>query len=182
MRQQLIERARRGDRDAFAQLVDQDIDRLHAVAYLILRDAHLAEDAVQEAMVRCWRELPKLREATAFDGWLYRIVVRAAADQSGQRRRFAATIESLRLEPSAPDETQRVADQEQLERGFARLSVEHRAVVVLHHFEDLPLPQVAEVLGIRPGTAQSRYHYAMAALRAALEADVRLSAPEGVLP
>src|SRR5687768_7713072 len=165
MRQELIERARRGDRDAFGQLAAQDIDRLHAVARLILRDPHLAEDAVQEALIRCWRQLPKLRDVASFDGWLYRILVHAAADQSARRRRFTGTVQNLQLEPISSDETAAVADRDELDQGFRRLSVEHRAVIVLHHYADLPLPQVAEVLGIRVGTAKSRYHYAMQALR-----------------
>lgn len=169
----------RGDRDAFGQLAAQDIDRLHAVARLILRDSHLAEDAVQEALIRCWRQLPKLRDVASFDGWLYRILVHAAADQSASRRRFAGSVQNLRLEPNTPDQTRTVADRDQLDQGFQRLSLEHRTVVVLHHYADLPLPQVAEALGIRLGTAKSRYHYAMASLRAALEADVRLPGAAG---
>src|SRR5215210_3453771 len=134
MRQQLIERAMRGDQDAFGQLAAQDIDRLHAVARLILRDPHLAEDAVQEALIRCWRQLPKLRDVASFDGWLYRILVRAAADQSASRRRFTGSVQSLRLEPNTPDQTRAVADRDQLDQGFRRLSLEHRTVVVLHHY------------------------------------------------
>ena len=86
MRQDLIERARQGDREAFGQLAALEIDRLHAIARLILRDAYLAEDAVQEALIRCWRQLPKLRDVATFDGWLYRILVRAAADEFGRRQ------------------------------------------------------------------------------------------------
>jgi len=180
MRQELIERARRGDREAFGQLAVQDIDRLHAVARLILRDSALAEDAVQEALIRAWRHLPKLRDITSYDGWLYRILTRAAADESGRRRRFVANVQNLQLEPNVADETRSVVDREELERGFRRLSLEHRAVVVLHHYAGLPLPEVAAALGIRPGTATSRYHYAMAALRAGLDADARLTGAEGV--
>lgn len=180
MRQKLIERARRGDRDAFGQLAAQDVDRLHAVARLILRDSYLAEDAVQEALIRCWRQLPSLRDIASYDGWVYRILVRAAVDEAGRQRRFSANVRIVRLEPNVADATRAVGDREQLERGFQRLSLEHRAVVVLHHYGDLSLPQVALALGIRPGTAKSRYHYAMAALRAALDADTRLPVAEGV--
>ena len=179
MRQELIERARRGDREAFGQLAAHDIDRLHAIARLILGDPSLAEDAVQEALIRCWRQLPKLRDIASFDGWQYRILLNAAADESGRRRRFVANVQHLRLEPNVTDETRSVADREQLERGFRRLSVEHRAVVVLHHYAGLPLPEVATALGIPLGTAKSRYHYAMAALRAGLDADARLAGVQG---
>jgi RNA polymerase sigma-70 factor (ECF subfamily) len=177
MRQELVERARRGDRDAFGQLAAAQVDRLNAVARLILRDPDLAQDAVQEALVRCWRQLPKLRDVNHFDGWLYRILVRAATDEIVRRRRFEATVRAISVEPSVADDTRTLADRDLLERGFARLSVDHRAVVVLHHFLGMPLPEVASILGIPPGTAKSRHHYAMGALRAALEADARSPRP-----
>jgi RNA polymerase sigma-70 factor, ECF subfamily len=180
MRDTLIERARAGDREAFGQLAGQEIDRLHAIARLILRDSDLAQDAVQEALIRCWRRLPTLRDAAHFDGWLYRILVRAAADQASSRRRFVSTVADLHSEPVTPDETIRVGDRDELDHGLERLSVDHRAVVVLRHYADLSMPEVAAVLGVRLGTAQSRYYYAMASLRASLDASARLAVPEGV--
>lgn len=174
MRQELVERARRGDREAFGQLAAGEVDRLHAIATLMLRDADLAEDAVQEALVRCWRQLPKLRDVERFDGWLYRILMRTAANESGRRRRHEAAIRTIHIEPASPDGARHLADRDELEGGFRRLSIDHRAVVVLHHYVGLPLPEVAAALGIPSGTAKSRYHYAMAALRAALEADARI--------
>ena len=182
MRHDLIEQARRGDREAFGELAALEIDRLHAIARLILRDSYLAEDAVQEALIRCWRELPKLRDVASFDAWLYRILVRTAADESGRMRRFATSVQTVPLEPNSADETRGVADREELGRAFARLSFEHRAVVVLHQYADLPMPRVAAALGIPVGTAKSRYHYAIASLRAALDADARLVAAGGVRP
>jgi RNA polymerase sigma-70 factor (ECF subfamily) len=71
-----------------------------------------------------------------------------------------------------------VVDRDQLERGFRRLSVDHRTVVVLHHYLDLPLERVAEIVGVPTGTAHSRIHHAMRALRAALDADTRAPARE----
>lgn len=173
MRQDLVERARRGDREAFGQLAAAEIDRLHAVARLVLRDSGLAEDAVQEALVRCWRRLPTLREVGQFDAWLYRILMRTVSDELGRRRRFNAIVQPLLNEPSVDDTAPSVADRDELEQGFRMLSIDHRAIVVLHHFAGLPLPEAAAALGIRPGTAKSRYHYAMSALRAALEAQGR---------
>jgi RNA polymerase sigma-70 factor (ECF subfamily) len=173
MRMDLVERARRGDQEAFGQLAAGEVDRLHAIARLVLRDPELAEDAVQEALVRCWRQLPKLRDVERFDGWLYRILVRAAADEFGRRRRHEAAVRAIRMEPRLADTARDLADRDELEGGFRRLSIDHRAVVVLHHYMGLPLPEVAAALGIPRGTAKSRYHYAMAALRAALEADAR---------
>jgi RNA polymerase sigma factor (sigma-70 family) len=106
--------------------------------------------------------------------------VHAAHDEWGRRRRFSSNIQNLRLEPAVADETRAVANREELDRAFARLSVDHRSDVVLHHFADLPMPQVAEALGIPVGTAKSRYHYAMESLRSALDAEVRLVAAGGV--
>ncbi len=174
MRHELVERARRGDRDAFGQLAAGEVDRLHAIARLILRDSDLAEDAVQEALVSCWRQLPKLRDVERFDGWLYRILVHAANDEYGRRRRHQATVQTIRIEPAAGDTARDVVDRDALESAFRRLSIDHRAVVVLHQYEGRPLPEVATMLGIPLGTAKSRFHHAMSALRAALEADARV--------
>jgi RNA polymerase sigma-70 factor (ECF subfamily) len=181
MRADLVERARAGDREAFGQLVASEVDHLLAIARLILRDPDLAEDAVQEAFVRCWRQLPNLREVDRFDGWLYRILVNAATDESKRRRRFEASVQFIRVEPDVDDSARLIADREQLEQGFRRLSLDHRAVVVLHHYVGLPLSEVATVLGIPAGTVKSRHHYAMSALRAALEAEARATAAEEVL-
>ena len=80
--------------------------------------------------------------------------------------------------PTQADGSSAVADRDQLERGFRRLSIDHRAVVVLHHYLDWPLERVADALGIPPGTARSRLHHAMRGLRAALDADARPPARE----
>ena len=173
----LIERASHGDQRAFDEIASTEVDRLHAIAHLVLRDPDLAQDAVQEALVRCWRQLPKLRDPQRFDGWLYRILMRTVADEYRRRHRLEASIQTLRVEPAQADGTADRADRDQLERGFRRLSLDHRAVVVLHHYVGLSLPEVAEALGISPGTAKSRHHYAMRALRAALEAEARVSVP-----
>src|SRR3954464_14811660 len=120
MRQDLIDRAKRGDRDAFGQLAAGEVDRLHAIARLVLRDPDVAEDAVQEALVRCWRQLPKLRDVDRFDGGLYRILMRTAADQLGRRRGYEASVTMVPVEPHVGDAAARVADRDELERGFGR--------------------------------------------------------------
>ena len=76
MQTELVDRARRGDREAFGVLAGGAVDRLYGIARLILRDAELAEDATQEALVRAWRDLPTLRDVERFDAWLYRLIVR----------------------------------------------------------------------------------------------------------
>jgi len=175
MRQDLVERARQGDREAFGELAAGEVDRLNAIARLVLRDPDLAEDAVQEALVRCWRQLPKLRDVDRFDAWMYRILMHAAQDEISRRRRFQVVVQSAASQPTTvADRSHEIADRDQLEQGFRHLSVDHRAVVVLHHYVGLPMPEVADALGIPTGTAKSRYHHAMAALRAALDAQARL--------
>jgi RNA polymerase sigma factor (sigma-70 family) len=176
MPDELLERARRGDQEAFGELAAAKVDRLLAIARHMLRDADLAEDATQEALVRCWRQLPKLRDLERFDAWLYRILIRAIADQAGSRHRFEANVRLVTIEPRVGDSSANLADRDQLERSFRRLAIGHRAVVVLHHYGGLPLSEVALALAIPLGTAKSRYHYAMSALRASVEADARAEA------
>lgn len=181
MQQDIVERARRGDVEAFGQLAEGHGARLRTMARLILRDADLAEDAVQEALLRCWRQLPKLRDADRFDAWLTRTLIRTASDEAARRRRFEASVRPITAERSQSDDLSVIGIREQLDRGFRRLSVDHRAVVVLHHYSGLTLSEVASVLGVAPGTIRSRYHYAMSALRAAIEADERGATNDEVL-
>jgi RNA polymerase sigma-70 factor (ECF subfamily) len=169
----LVRRARDGDRDAFDVLVTELIDHLYRIARLILRDFDSAEDAVQEALVRCWRDLPRLREPDRFDAWLNRILLNAVTDEARNRRRLRASLTVLRLEPSQPDSTGTLADRDELARVFERLTIEHRTIVVLHHYLGLTVDEAAASIGIPLGTAKSRLHYATEALRAALEADAR---------
>jgi RNA polymerase sigma-70 factor, ECF subfamily len=173
MRRDLVEAARRGDHEAFEVLATSAADRLYAVASLILRSPDLAEDAVQEALVRAWRQLPSLRDPDRFDAWLHRLLVNACADQGRQRRRWSSEVRPLLLEPSIADDTGAVADREQLERAFDRLRPAQRAVVVLHFYIGFSAAEIAHMLGIPEGTARSRLHYATEAMRAALEADGR---------
>ena len=173
MRRDLVDAARRGDHEAFEVLATSASDRLYAVARLILRSADTAEDAVQEALVRAWQQLPSLRDPDRFDAWLYRLVVNACADQGRQMRRWSQQVRQIPLHVSVGDDTKAVADREQLARGFERLKAEHRAVVVLHFYSGFSASEIAGILGIPEGTARSRLHYATEAMRAALEADAR---------
>jgi RNA polymerase sigma-70 factor (ECF subfamily) len=170
----LIGRAQHGDEEAFASLAVAVGNRLHAVAHRILRDTYLAEDATQQALLNVWRDLPQLRDPARFDAWSYRLLVRACYAEARRTRRWAPNLRLLPAEePAAPEGLSMVVDRDQLERGFRRLSIDHRAVVVLHHYLDLPLDEVADVLGVPVGTVRSRLHHAMRGLRAALEADAR---------
>ena len=170
---ELVRRARDGDRDAYDVLVTELIDHLYRIARLILRDFDSAEDAVQEALVRCWRDLPRLREPDRFDAWLNRILLHAVTDEARNRRRLRTSLTVLRLEAVQPDSTGVIADRDELARVFDRLSIEHRTIVVLHHYLGLTVDEAATTIGIPVGTAKSRLHYATEALRAAIEADAR---------
>lgn len=173
----LVIRAQRGDEEAFASLAVAVGDRLHAVSHRILRDVDLAEDATQQALLTIWRDLPQLRDPTRFDAWSYRLLVRACYAEARRTRLWAPNLRILPAdEPAGPDATRRVIERDQLERGFRRLSIEHRAVVVLHHYLDMPLEEVAETLGIPLGTVRSRLLHAVRGLRAALDADARPAA------
>ena len=176
----LVVRAQRGDEEAFASLAVAVGDRLHAVSHRILRDIELAEDATQQALLDIWRDLPQLRDPARFDAWSYRLLVRACYAEGRRTRQWTPNLRLLPAdEPMGTDALSSVVDRDQLERGFRRLSIDHRAVVVLHHYLDLPLDEVAEVLGVPAGTVRSRLHHAMRGLRAALEADAR-PAPQEV--
>ena len=169
-----MERARKGDHDAFAELAAAAISRLDGAAWLILRDPDQAKDAVQNALVRAWRDLPTLRDPDRFDAWLHRLLVRACIDEARRLRRHRVDVELTEIEPLAPSGMESVvADRDQIERGFSRLSPEMRAVIVLHHYLDLPMPDVAATLGIPLGTAKSRLHSALGLMRAALDVEAR---------
>jgi RNA polymerase sigma-70 factor (ECF subfamily) len=171
---ELVERARDGDHEAFARILAERADRLHAIAYLMMRHRHGAEDAVQEASLKAWRDLPRLRDVDRFDAWLRRLVVHACIDllRRQRRRPVEAAFEPM-TEPSTPDASTAIADHDALARAFSRLSPEHRAVVVLSQYDGLSTSEVASVLGIPSGTVKSRLHHALRALRAALDADAR---------
>ena len=178
---ELIRRAQRGDEEAFASLAVAIGNRLHAVSHRILRDIDLAEDATQQALLAIWRDLPQLRDPANFDAWSYRLLVRACYAEGRRTRQWSPNLRLLPVdEPESADSASSVIDRDQLERGFRRLSIDHRAVVVLHHYLDLPLDEVADALGVPLGTVRSRLHYAMRGLRAALEADARPARREAV--
>jgi RNA polymerase sigma-70 factor (ECF subfamily) len=177
----LVEAARRGDRDAFAILAVSRGDRLFGVAHRILREMDRAEDAVQQTLVIAWRELPRLRDPERFDAWVLRLLVRLCYAEARRDRRHFAVVRALPVDgPAGPDAfTHDIANRDQLERGFRRLRPEHRVVLVLRHYVGLEPAEIAEVLGIPEGTTRSRLHYAHRAMRAALEADLRPAVAEG---
>jgi RNA polymerase sigma-70 factor (ECF subfamily) len=179
MRRDLVERARQGDHDAFTELAAAAVSRLDATPWLMLRDKEQAMDAVQNTFVRAWRDLPALRDPDRFDAWLHRLLVRACTDELRRirRRRFDVEITDTTKLPFIADSASEIADRDQLERGFGRLPAEERAVLVLHHYLDLPLPEVAATLRIPLGTAKSRLYRGLREMRAALDADSRHVSP-----
>lgn len=180
MDRDLVESAQHGDQAAFVDLIRARVDRLYATAHRILRDVDRAEDALQDALVIAWRDLRGLRDPDRFDAWLHRLVVRVCIDQATRERRRIANLRVLPVDgPAASDDLLTLADRDQLERGFRRLSPEQRAILVLHHFHGYAPSEIAETLGIPPGTARSRLHHAHRAMRAALEADARTTVREG---
>ena len=173
MQGRLVERAMQGDQEAFADLATQHIDRCYALAYRILRDQSLAQDASQQALLSAWRDLPTLRDVERFDAWLYRIVVHACYIESRSRRRWTARVRALTVVPPiSPDIATSIVQRDALQHAFSLLTPEQRAVVVMHHHLGYPLTEIAVTLGIPEGTARSRLHYAVRQLRVALGPDV----------
>ena len=172
----LIEAARSGDEEAFASIARSSADRLFAVAHRILRDVGRAEDAVQQTLVTAWRQLPELREVDRFEAWIHRILVHACYAEAKRERRWSANVRLLSVDgPATPDTTLSVTTRDALDRAFRRLPPEQCAVFVLHYYLDWPLAEIAGSLGVPLGTVKSRMHYATTGLRAALEADARMS-------
>src|SRR6187549_700152 len=134
VRTELVDRARRGDREAFSVLAAGAVHRLYATARLLLRDTELAEDAAQDALVRAWRDLPQLRDVERFDAWLYRLLVRSCADIGRHRRRWRAEVSIVRDDASEPDGAAGLADRDLIERGLRRLTVPQQTILVLTYY------------------------------------------------
>jgi len=167
-----VERARRGDHDAFAVLAGTFVARLDGAARLILRDPELARDAVQEGFIHAWRNLPTLRDPDRFEAWLHRLVIRSCVDILRRRGRRPIEVELTPLDgPAIADVSSLIADRELLDAALRRLDPEWRAVVVLHFYLGMPLPAVATTLGIPIGTAKSRLHRSLAAMRLTIDTD-----------
>jgi RNA polymerase sigma-70 factor (ECF subfamily) len=165
----LVERAAKGDHDAFAALVPAVYPRLSGVAQLILRDSELARDAAQESLIRAWRDLPGLRDPDRFDAWLHRLVVRTSLNLIRHRRHRPIEIEIKPLmTPSVEDESGQIADREAIDEGLRLLPPEWRAIVVLHFYVGLSLPEIAQAIGVPVGTVKSRLHRSLMTMREAI--------------
>ena len=176
----LVIAAQSGDREAFAILARACGDRLFGIARRILRDHERAEDAVQDALVIAWRELPRLRDPARFEAWITRLLVNDCYEEYRRARRVLGNVRSLPIDgPTGPDDTQVVVDRDQLDRGFRRLPPDQRAVLVLRHYLGFEPADIARTLDVPEGTVRSRLHYAHRAMRAAIEADLRPAADGG---
>ena len=183
MHRDLVERAMAGDHDAFSELTRRSVDKLYAVARLIVRDDDQAEDATQEALVAAWRNIRSLRDPDRFDAWLRRMLVRACYREAAKRqhwRRIESQVQPFAMYEADPGIA--IADRDQLEHGFSRLSPDQRALIALHYYLGLPMQETAEIVGLPVGTVKSRLYRATQQMRAALDADARLPLVEGGLP
>ena len=174
MQTALVDRAKRGDREAFDALARLVGDGCMAIAVRILRDTDFADDAVQAALITAWRDLRSLRDPSRFEAWLHRILTRECYAEARRRTRWSGDIHILPVDgPAEAADILTVNDRDQLERAFRRLTLEQRAVLVFHHYLGLSTVEVADRLDIPVGTVKSRLHHAMTAMRASLAADER---------
>jgi len=174
MQRQLVEQAMRGDADAFTSLVDSSLGRQYAVASLILRDTDRAQDAVQESIIAAWRDIRSLRDPDAWEAWLYRLTVWACYRLARKERRRAVVELHVVADLETPDHADMevsVGDRDRLERQLDDLPIEQRAMVVLRYFLDLPLSEAAAILDIPLGTAKSRLHRGLDAMRLGMNSE-----------
>jgi len=175
MQRDLVEKAMGGDHEAFSELARQAVDRMYSVARLILRDNVRAEDATQEALVAAWRTIRSLRDPERFEAWLRRILLNECYREARREKvRFRHETHVEAIEPVNPfDPLSALADRDQIERGFAHLKPDQRALLVLHFYVGLPAAETADALGIPIGTVKSRLHRTVELMRSSLEADAR---------
>jgi RNA polymerase sigma-70 factor (ECF subfamily) len=178
----LVERARDGDHDAFAVLAGAALPRLDATARMIVRDAELARDVVQETLFKASRDLPGLRDPDRFDAWLYRLLTNAAISETRRRRRRVVEVDLIPMDAPIPDSSLGLADHDEIAHAFARIAPELRAVIVLCYYRDLPSAEAAAALGVPVGTVKSRLHRAVDAVRAELDAVARATAVPTAAP
>jgi RNA polymerase sigma-70 factor (ECF subfamily) len=171
----LVEQAQRGDHDAFAVVTRAAVARLDAAARLILRDRELARDAVQDTLLHAWRNLPGLRDPERFEAWLHRLLVRSCIDLLRRRQSRPIEVELPPIGgPVTGDIGVDVVERQMVEHALSRLDPSWRALVVLHYFLGMPLPEASAILGIPLGTAKSRLHRAIGVMRDAIADDSSL--------
>lgn len=161
------------------QLVRLHGDRLYAIAYRIVRDADGARDALQDALVLAWRDIPTLRDADRFNPWMQRILTNVCIAQVSRERRSSARIGLLAGDTTDSDGIAAIHDRDLIERGFRRLKPQECALLALRHFAGYEPSEIASIMGIPAGTVRSRLHHAHRAMRAALDAEARVETAAG---
>jgi len=150
-----VARCREGDETALHSLIARHRQRLIRTASNLLRDRHEAEDVAQEAFLKAFREIAKLREDRAFSGYLYRICVRLCMDRLRLKR-----AELIEFDAPQPSEGGRVETRVVIERLLTQLPADLRTTLVLREIEQLSYEEVAEAMPVPVGTVRSRLHTA----------------------
>jgi RNA polymerase sigma-70 factor, ECF subfamily len=166
----VLERAKRGDQEAFAAVIKHYDPGLRALAYRLLGDADRMDDALQEAYVKAFRSLSSFRGESRLGTWLYRIVYNACLDELGRARHVVQLPLEEAAEPpdGRPDFAEAVADRSELAAALQELTPEERAAVILVDAQGFDYRSAGRVLGVPEGTVASRLNRARAALRRAL--------------
>ena len=165
----LIRQAQGGDQAAFERLIRPEYDRLFAAGYRLLRDRFTAEDAVQDAILRCWRDLRGLRDPERFTAWLHRLLVNACLDHLRRARRRPVVIAAdVGGRASSSDAYSDLVEKDAIERAFLTLPVDQRVALVLTHYLGYSAPEAAAIVGVPAGTIYSRVHNANRAMRSVL--------------
>jgi RNA polymerase sigma-70 factor (ECF subfamily) len=160
---------------AFKELACLWLDRLYAIARLVLRDDERAKDASQEALIVAWRDLRRLRDPDRFEPWLRRLLANACYREARkERRRQRAEGRMETAYGYVPDPATMTADRDELGRALMTLAPDQRALIVLHFYVGLPMQETALALGVPVGTVKSRLHRTIQQMRTTLTADARL--------
>lgn len=162
----LVLRARNGDADAFAQLIERFERSALAAAYGQLRDGHRAGDAVQEAFLRAWQELPRLQEPERFAGWLLQIVRHAAIDIRRRIRPTVAEFPDVTSREGGPAGIAESADQaRKVKEALEQLDETTRTAVVMRYYQGLSAKEIGEALEMSPAAVDMRLSRARTQLR-----------------
>ena len=154
---------------AFQRLADENIGAAYRLANAILRSPNDAEDAVHDAFVTAWEHWSSLRDESRFEAWFGRIVVNTCRNRLRRTSRWGLTDISTHVGLATPDASGAVHDREQVVEALNRLKPDDRIVLALRYYRDLRVEDIADLLGIPPGTATSRLRTAHARLRAILD-------------
>jgi RNA polymerase sigma-70 factor, ECF subfamily len=170
---ELVQRSRKGDREAFGVLVERHRRTIYLLALQKGLRAEEAEDVAQEVFLKAYRNLSALQEPDAFARWLYGITAHAVADVGRVRaRRHEEGSLQATPEPLAPPDARAdplfSEERRQVFRALGELNEEQRLVILLRYVEGLTPKQIAERLGEPRGTVRSRLHHALATLQSAL--------------